>query len=61
MAYAFYCVVAEVIKLPSMEQDILAALVMDEIKSEQLWNQLLKKSDCVGSHEDYEILLKKHS
>jgi hypothetical protein len=35
---------AEVAKLPLDEQDALATLILDEIKSEQRWNVSLAKS-----------------
>ena len=38
-------VLSEVAKLPPGEQDILANLLMDEIKSEQKWMHLVEKSE----------------
>jgi hypothetical protein len=35
---------AEVAKLPPDEQDVLASLLLDEIKSEQRWNSSFSKS-----------------
>jgi hypothetical protein len=35
---------AEVAKLPPEEQDALAALLLDEIKSEQRWTESFRKS-----------------
>jgi len=38
---------AEVAKLPPEEQDILAVLLLDEIKSEQRWSQSFAESQAV--------------
>lgn len=38
---------AEVSKLPPEEQDVLATLLLDEIKSEQRWSQSFADSQAV--------------
>ena len=38
---------AEVSKLPPDEQDVLATLLLDEIKSEQRWSQSFTESQAV--------------
>jgi hypothetical protein len=38
---------AEVAKLPPEEQDALASLLLDEIKSEQRWSQSLAASQAL--------------
>jgi hypothetical protein len=40
---------AEVAKLPPEEQNILATLLMDEIKSEQRWSQSFAESQALLS------------
>ncbi len=37
----------EVAKLPSAEQDAIAALVLDELASEQKWSELFSQSQDV--------------
>jgi hypothetical protein len=44
MTRAFTSAVAEATKLPPDEQDILAAILLEEISSEQRWAQSFAKS-----------------
>ena len=47
MTHALNSAVAEAIKLPPEEQDILAAILLEEIASEQRWSRSLAKSEQV--------------
>ncbi len=38
---------AEIAKLPADEQDVLATMLLDEIKSEQRWSESFAKSQGV--------------
>ena len=38
MTHVLDAALAEVAKLPAAEQDVLASLILDEIKSEQRWS-----------------------
>ena len=45
MTQALSSAVAAATKLPPEEQDILAAILLDEIHSEQRWSQTFAKSE----------------
>jgi hypothetical protein len=45
MTQAFASAVAEATKLPPEEQDILAAILREEIASEQRWSQAFARSE----------------
>lgn len=47
MAQALASAVAEAAKLPPDEQDVLAAILLEEIASEQRWSRLFAKSEHV--------------
>jgi len=47
MAQALNSAVAEATKLPPEEQDILAAILLEEIASEQRWSRSFAKSEHV--------------
>ncbi|WP_297902547.1 hypothetical protein [Metallibacterium sp.] len=47
MTQALTSAVAEATKLPPDEQDILAAILLEEIASEQRWSRLFAKSGYV--------------
>ena len=47
MTQALTSAVAEANKLPAAEQDILAAILLEEIASEQGWSQSFAKSERV--------------
>ncbi len=47
MTQAFTTAVAEATKLPPAEQDVLAAIMLDEIASEHRWSQSFAKSEGV--------------
>ena len=36
---------AEISKLPANEQDALAAIILEEIESERIWNKLFAESE----------------
>lgn len=47
MTQALTSAVAEATKLPPEEQDILAAILLEEIRSEQRWSETFSKSEHV--------------
>ena len=47
MTQALSSAVAEAAKLPPDEQDVLAAILLEEIASEQRWSQSFAKSQVV--------------
>lgn len=47
MTQALSSAVAEAKKLPPAEQDVLAAILLEEIASEQRWSQSFAKSERV--------------
>ena len=47
MTQALTSAVAEANKLPAAEQDILAAILLEEMASEQRWSQSFAKSERV--------------
>jgi hypothetical protein len=47
MTQALNSAVAEATKLPPEEQDILAAILLEEIASEQRWSRSFAKSELV--------------
>lgn len=47
MTQALSSAVAEATKLPPEEQDILAAILLEEIRSEQRWSEAFSKSEHV--------------
>ncbi len=47
MTHALSSAVAEATKLPPAEQDVLAAILLEEIASERRWSQSFAKSERV--------------
>ena len=47
MSQALAAAVAVATRLPSEEQDVLAAILLEEIASEQRWSLLFAKSEAV--------------
>jgi hypothetical protein len=47
MTHALNSAVAEATKLPPEEQDALAAILLEEIASEQRWSQSFSKSEAL--------------
>ena len=47
MTHALSFAVAEATKLPPVEQDALAAILLEEITSEQRWSQAFARSEAV--------------
>jgi hypothetical protein len=47
MTHALNSAVAEATKLPPEEQDALAAILLEEIASEQRWSQSFSKSEVL--------------
>jgi hypothetical protein len=47
MTHALIAAVAEAEKLPAEEQDVLAAILVEEIASEQRWSQSFARSEHV--------------
>jgi len=47
MTHALASAVAEATKLPPEEQDALAAILLEEIASEQRWSQSFGKSEAL--------------
>lgn len=47
MTHALSSAVAKVAELPPDEQDVLAAILLEEIDSEQRWSQSFEKSQAV--------------
>ena len=45
MTHALMSAVAQAEKLPPAEQDVLAAILIEEIESEQRWSQSLARSE----------------
>ena len=45
MTHAFLSAVAQAEKLPPAEQDVLAAILVEEIESEQRWSQSFARSE----------------
>lgn len=54
-------VVSEVAKLPPSEQDALAAILLDEIASEQKWGELFAKSQDKLAQLAGEALAERHA
>ena len=47
MTQALSSAIAEATKLPPAEQDVLAAILLEEVASEQRWSQSFAKSERV--------------
>ena len=47
MTHALMSAVAQAEKLPPAEQDVLAAILIEEIESEQRWSQSFARSEYV--------------